>query len=192
MCSNKAAKKHSNQRDGLILDQNRQFPFKSIVYVHLSVRALKYCSLYKPLSKKCSNVNYNLVHDCILHAEKSSQNIMLKCFLWKLSGKYKKIQFCNWWLHSLEFSTSLYFTSESYHSFKTTYKHIWKKRYNIGPRLVCLGSLIMKNLPPPHIHTVVFPGIYHMAVISHIRTNYYFYVTDCDLCIYSGFNISEP
>lgn len=98
--------------------------------MHLSVWALKYCSLYKPLSKKCSSVNYNLVHNCMLHPEKFSQNIILKCFVWKLSGMYKKYSFAlhgNWWLHCLKFSTSLHFKSGSYHSFKTTYKQTLKK-----------------------------------------------------------------
>lgn len=39
----------------------------------------------------------------------------------------------------------------------------------------------MKNLSVTQIHTFLFPGICHVAVFSHMRTNYYLYVTDCDL-----------
>lgn len=157
------------------------------MYVHLSVWALKYRSLYKRLSKKSSNVNYNLVHKCILHPEKFSQNIILKCFVWKLSGTYEKYSFAlhgNGWLHSV-WNFELVFISNQKvtTALKPRTNKLWKKRYNIGPRLVCLGGPIVKNLVTTHIHTLVFPGIYHVVVFSHIRTNYYFDVTDCDLWI---------
>lgn len=119
------------------------------MYMHLSVWALKYRSLYKPLSKKSSNVNYNLFHNCILHPEKFLQNIILKCFVWKLLGTYEKCSFAlhgNGWLHSV-WNFELVFISNQKvtTALKPRTNKLWKKRYNIGPRLVRLGGPIMKT-----------------------------------------------